>query len=171
MNSPYVEKILSFEPEPENYSLLEKNIKLNNCSNIIPINKAVSTITGKEKFYVSRASSNRHTLETLKFTYPKKILEINCIGINDIFKEYEFNYPCLLKMDIEGGEYKIIPSLTQENLNKIKIFILEAHEYPDKPNWSHTLIENLLISWNYKTTTKKLSSTKLYCGWAIRGIK
>src|SRR5207247_9671457 len=37
-------KVIAVEPNPEDYRLLEKNIKINNCLNVIPLNYGV----GKE---------------------------------------------------------------------------------------------------------------------------
>jgi len=34
----------------------------------------------------------------------------------------------ILKMDIEGDEYSVLTSISEENLNKIRIFVIELHD-------------------------------------------
>ena len=50
----------------------------------------------------------------------------NEININDWLKDE--NEEIILKMDIEGDEYLTLTSISDENLNKIRIFVLEVHD-------------------------------------------
>ena len=50
----------------------------------------------------------------------------NEININDWLKDV--NEEIILKMDIEGDEYLTLASISDENLNKIRILVLEIHD-------------------------------------------
>ena len=50
----------------------------------------------------------------------------NEININDILKNEDKEI--IFKMDIEGDEYSILTSISEENLNKIRIFVIELHD-------------------------------------------
>ena len=50
----------------------------------------------------------------------------NEININDWLKDEEEEI--IFKMDIEGDEYLILTSITEENLKKIRILVIEIHD-------------------------------------------
>jgi hypothetical protein len=50
-------KVFAFEPEPTNFSLLEKNVEINGYKNVVLIQKAVSNETGKIRLYLSKGSA------------------------------------------------------------------------------------------------------------------
>ena len=53
-------KVFAFEPEPTNFVLLKKNIKINNYQNVIPVQKAVSNKNGKGRLYLKeKKTQNR----------------------------------------------------------------------------------------------------------------
>lgn len=54
------------------------------------------------------------------------ISDENEININDWLKDE--NEEIILKMDIEGDEYLTLTSISDENLNKIRILVLEIHD-------------------------------------------
>ena len=47
-------KILGFEPDPDNFEILKKNIKANGLKKIALINKALSDTTGRKPFYTNK---------------------------------------------------------------------------------------------------------------------
>ncbi len=71
-------KVFSFEPSHEKFSILRKNVRVNNYKNV---------------FLVQKYVSNKST----------KNSEINSISLDDYFGQYD-NQINLIKMDIEGGE-------------------------------------------------------------------
>jgi FkbM family methyltransferase len=88
-------KIIAIEPSPDDYKTLLENLRMNHCTNVFPINMAVSdkqetiNLSFKGKEFPSSA-------DTLK----------NIIGISGINTDsIDF-----MKMDIEGTERHVIPS-------------------------------------------------------------
>lgn len=167
--SKFLKNIIAFEPETENFKAFQKNILANEFTNITLINKAVADITTKMAFHVSKASANRHTLEEFKYTFSKPTVMVDCVGINEVFSNIE-SHNCSLKMDIEGGEYRVLPALNQDSINKIKMVMLELHEYPDK-KWSHVDILNWLTKNNFKYTVTKDADNKWYKAYIVKGVK
>lgn len=112
------EKIISVEASPITYNKLKNNCK--RSDKIIPINYAVCNNNGNDiKFYIAKCDTlstiNRDWLDnkTSRF-YGTEYKEINCktITIDNLIKEY--GTPNLIKIDVEGGEYDCISSLTQK---------------------------------------------------------
>jgi len=116
-------KIYAYEPIPENFRLLNHNIKLNNLNNIIPFNLGVSNSKGRKKFYLTDSS----TTPSL-FGQEDRWCSVKVIGLKDIFENNGLKKINFLKIDCEGAEYDILFSTTKKYLDKIDKVALEYHE-------------------------------------------
>lgn len=113
-------RVIAFEPEPTNYELLEKNLKINGYKNVVLVNKAVSSKTGKNRLYLDEFNTAGNTLFKLK--EDQASIEIDSISLDDYFKDYggKINF---VKMDIEGEEPEAIKGMCSilRRRNGIKI--------------------------------------------------
>jgi FkbM family methyltransferase len=87
-------KVWAFEPEPNNFALLKKNITVNNYKNVILEQVAVTSKTGTSSYKYTRIHDSSQMHGGIK---------INTIELDDYFKNYEGNID-FIKMDIEGAE-------------------------------------------------------------------
>jgi len=105
-------KVYAFEPDPENFALLKKNIETNCYQNVVLIPKAVSSKNGKQKLYLSNenkgSSSFIHRSTNKK---NQKFVEVESIRLDDYFaqKPEQINF---IKMDIEGHEEEALKGMT-----------------------------------------------------------
>ena len=107
-------RVFAFEPEPNNFSSLEKNVKLNRFKNVTLVRKAVSNKTGDIKLFLSK-SMGRHTIYNMQNV--RKIIKIESVALDDFFKKYPKGID-FIKMDIEGAEYAALlgmPSILKIN--------------------------------------------------------
>jgi FkbM family methyltransferase len=113
-------KVFAFEPHPDNYSLLCKNIKANNLSNVLPIQKAIADKSGKTKLFYDNFDS---VTPTLYHSGKNQFLEVEAISLDDFFKDKEIRID-VVKMDIEGGEPNALEGMKEilKKNKKIKIF-------------------------------------------------
>jgi len=163
-------KIFAFEPVPENFELLKKNIELNKLENkIIPFNLALSDKTGKEKIFLAKNHSGGHSIYgcekkdtqnefisqfiTSKGFSEKNFVEVNSITLNEVFKKNEINHCDLLKLDIEGAEYNVFYGLPDSCFNKIQRITMECHDIDKQKNNMVSLID-FLKSKGFKVTAK-----------------
>ncbi len=113
-------RVIAFEPEPTNYELLEKNLKINGYKNVVLVNKAVSSKTGKNTLHLDEINTTGHTLFNTK--EDQTSIEIDSISLDDYFKDYggKINF---VKMDIEGEEPEAIKGMCSilRRRNGIKI--------------------------------------------------
>lgn len=116
-------KILSFEPVPENFSVLKKNLELNGLTNIEAYNLAVSDTTGVRKFNISEASDNcgfdKHpAVKTLR------VIDVNTVTL-DNFLPAAPKLPTIVKIDTDGHEIKMLAGMRNllKNTEDIKLFI------------------------------------------------
>ena len=119
-------KIISIEPDMNNFKMLVKNVK--NKKRVELINTAISNEV--INFEVQDDPSNledsrgKNTAEVLDNSMPKSI------KINDILsqKENKDYFPYLIKIDIEGYENHLFESNT-EWVDQFKIIIIELHDW------------------------------------------
>jgi len=106
-------QVICFEPDPVAYDELQKNIYLNNLTNIHVEKKAVSI---HDKIWLGAdelgESITRDTCDANKFS-------IDCINIEMILKKYELTESDIsfIKIDIEGHESELLQDVTLMNLN------------------------------------------------------
>jgi len=115
--------VLAFEPEPNNFELLKKNIADNRLRRIKPFKIAVSDETGRQNLYISEYSAY-HSLNRIDGS---KKITVQTISLNQILKTNKVTHCDLLKIDCEGGEFKILYSANKSTLKKISEIRMEYH--------------------------------------------
>jgi len=96
--------IYAFEPDPENFSLLEENIRINRLHNVTLFRKALSNKSATQKFYyyppqkmiVSFPTSRKITIKTEMLD--NYVSHFPHVDKSDIF----------IKLDVEGHEIKVL---------------------------------------------------------------
>lgn len=122
-------KIYTFEPDKNNYELLKRNIKLNNIKSITSYNYAIGAKNGIGYLKNKNINNDAYHLSDSK----KDSTECEIKTLKKMFGNKKID---LLKMDIEGGEYKIINhkesfKFIKENVNYI---FIEHHPISKKYN-------------------------------------
>ena len=120
---PYTE-FHCFEPDPTNFSLLEKNIALNELSNIAAYQLALSNTIGPQILNTNISHSGLHTLGKSP-NFGSNPIEVHTSTLDDFFEDKKVD---LIKIDTEGGEYNILKGgIDLITTYKPKI-LLEYHE-------------------------------------------
>ena len=126
--------VIAFEPDKDAYLQLIK--RLNKFENFFPLNSAVSNKTGLGKFYFHKNKK----IDPIGFSISSSLLEnkpnidnsffnsVLCIDLEVLVKELSIK---LIKIDIEGAEALIWPTIKQ-NYQNIEYLLLEIHKTIDK---------------------------------------
>ena len=103
----------SFEPDPVAFKELSKNIDLNEelKTTLTILNKAVSFESGTLK--LGSLGDGGDSMSSVLFADKDTAWEIESINLTKFIKEKEINGHLFVKIDIEGGEYEIVPHLKQ----------------------------------------------------------
>ncbi len=138
-------KVYAFEPGKEAYRLLVKNIELNKCTNVIPIQKAISSQTGKVKLfgYGNDGDIGRQGLtkvedrdEAWLARNPAKRESswsfVDATRLADALPEG--TVPDFIKVDVEGGEKDALEGMRDILLQGKSALILED-ESEDLRDW------------------------------------
>ena len=165
--------IHSFEPNPQNYSLLEYNVKQNSLSEYIVLyNKAVSNAISKQKLLIYPSENSGCQLNSVR-----EIQEINAkegliekeVDTIALDKFYErFCHIDLIKVDIQGAEPFALLGAEKIILRDRPLLVVEAVQ-----QWSSTQqTEKFLKKHNYSIfgvdATGKLcdiNSPEVYVSW------
>jgi len=93
-------RIFAFEPDPDNFFLLKKNVEINNFRNVTLIKKGVSSKNEKVSLYLDEENKGNHTIFPQK---GRKSIEVEVVRLDDYFEDYEgkINF---IKIDIQGAE-------------------------------------------------------------------
>lgn len=166
-------QIYSFEPSRSNFDLLEKNIKLNNQSNITAINKGVNGTPVTIDLLVPELAEHSNTIDPSLLegrNMPYQVQTIDCLGINDILIDPAFAFPSFVKLDCEGAEFSIIDKMTEETLRKIRCLIVEYHltaQTPTEKAKYNQMVDKLSAIYSISFTPVVKSATQdiglLYC--------
>jgi len=118
-------KIFAIEPEDQNFSLLQKNIK--NFENIIPIQAAIWNAneirTIQNRFTGHWGYTISETFNRIESTGQ----DITCITLPYLMKKYNLNSIDILKMDIEGSEKSVLEK-SDDWIEKVQIITVELHD-------------------------------------------
>lgn len=133
-------KIYAIEPEPDNFSLLQKNIELNECKNVETIHGAVSDHEWTIDLYLSDLS-NVHSIFDQHEHGSWKTIQVPSLAMSSFIK----NHPelDLIRMDIEGAEVLLFKDILA-NLSAndtLPNILFEAHwdKYDEDNNMNEVL--------------------------------
>jgi hypothetical protein len=128
-SSEFASKVISIDGSPEAYSCLVENCK--DLQNVLTLNANILTPESEQSWLWSvKGNPLRMTLD-------------------DVFDLYQLDRIDFLKCDIEGGEYDLFNSLSEETLSKIDRIAIETHD--DKKNEHFSLPGKIKHSfyWTY----------------------
>jgi len=116
-------KVFAFEPEPQNFSLLERNVALNGYKNVTLVQKAVSDKTGIAEFYLDTESWG-HSLSPIGRS--KESISVSVICIDEFIPEG--TAVDVIKINIEGAEGRAVRGM-ERLLTKgdTKVIMIDFH--------------------------------------------
>lgn len=166
--------IYSYEPNISCYKFMLDRFKDKPKINLF--NTAVSNFDGKSNLYFHKNSKGINDVKYIQGATlrpekdnidNKKKIEIECINIKNILEENK--KIDLIKIDIEGSEYSIMPEIINYR-DKIKMVICETHGNPfgkkiyndDK---TKLVMKNEVFKSEYLKLKSELISKNLYGNW------
>jgi len=112
-------RITSYEPDPENFSLLTKN--RSGFSTIDCVNAAVAGTSGTVTLYAHKGGSTRATLSRDPDTVGERMVPAV------LFEDVIGNGADFVKFDVEGAEYDLFAAAPQAARQKVKYYVGEFH--------------------------------------------
>jgi len=141
-------KIIAVEPNPNAFKLLKKNVGTNKLKDVIVVNEAVTSKSGKITFEIVKGATTIGALKIYKKYRDRKRLRkviVNSITLEKLCKKYKINKIDLLKIDVEGSEFDILKS-SKNILPKMKKVVIEYH----RAQRTRSGIKKLMLKNNFR---------------------
>lgn len=117
-------KVVSYEPCPDNFDALIKNVELNSLSDVIkPIAKAVAGKKEKRSLQLSGSNDSHSLLGN------GESIEVQCVTLKDVLDDNNLSHVDFLKLDCEGAEHEILQNVDRTTIDRIDMIGMEFHHY------------------------------------------
>lgn len=131
-------RVYSFEPDPHNFSLLQKNILENNIHNVELINKAVGEKKRKVTFHVNtRNTGDNRIFDNGQL---RKEIKVQQIAIDEFLPKIPVDF---IKIDIQGSEMKAMLGM-KKLLTMNRNIIILTELWPEGLEMSNSSISEYL---------------------------
>ena len=140
-------KIVSVEPDKENFLLLEKNTKP--YQGISPLNAGIWNRKANLEIVDGGLGNNSFTVKEVK---DDSRTSINALSITDIIDLQQWKNADVVKLDIEGSEKNVFESGYEQWLPNIKVLIIELHDR--MMSGCTEAVFNAISKYNFSNETK-----------------
>jgi FkbM family methyltransferase len=130
-------KVYAFEPIPENLVTLRHNIALNNLTNVIVVEQALSASTGTAEMFVSPWSAF-HSLNVDGASKRENHgpdggqITVETVTLDEFVQGEGVSAPDLIKLDVEGAELLVVAGM-RETLRTVQpLLLVEIHDTNDE---------------------------------------
>jgi FkbM family methyltransferase len=121
-------RVLSFEPGSQAFSVLKKNIKINQFQNVRAYHVALSDKNGKARLYHSE-----HGQTSFSLGYPKNARvafeEVTTRTLESVLEEEGAGQVGLIKLDVEGAEELVLRGVEKIIVHSRPIIIMEMNAF------------------------------------------
>lgn len=124
-----VKKCYSFEPDPVAFKELQINVSSNPelLSKIVIINKAITEDGGVTELFSRYALGDSGSSLLKRIKSRNNFIEISSFKFEDFLKEYNIEKIDFIKMDIEGGEFKVLPQMINYLKKESPTLLISIH--------------------------------------------
>lgn len=96
--------VYAFEPEPNSFNILSKNVNLNGIQNVILVNKALSDSSGSKELFVNLYKNGPSNYQMWRVSNEESI-SIDTVSLDEYLEDKHVD---VIKMDVEGCEVKVL---------------------------------------------------------------
>jgi FkbM family methyltransferase len=135
-------RVTAFEPDPQTFALLRRNVEENCLGDVELRNQAASDAAGHLSFYVDKAVPGHFRMSLVPERMPdSEVIDVEAVPLSTSIDERVD----LLKLDVEGAEGGVIADLSQTGaLRRIDQLIMEYHHnIPNQGNPLPEILERL----------------------------
>lgn len=121
--------VYTFEPEPDNFYILKKNIQ--GISNIKAFNFGLASTSGRLDLRFPQDDLNSGMFSFYDWGTTDKSISVEVVSVSDFMKTESIDRIDVVKIDTEGAEYDILTSIPQEIMERVMWIEGECHGVKD----------------------------------------
>ncbi|MGB8541384.1 MAG: FkbM family methyltransferase [Candidatus Acidiferrales bacterium] len=131
-------KVFAFEPFPENFKVLEENVRINDCRNVLLENRAVAEASGVMNL---KSNDSDRLTYTSSLVDGRPLVDVKAVSLDD--------YTALLNerikfvmMDVEGAEAAVLKGMRSILQRDFPVLLIELHGF-EQQGQSHPALQEL----------------------------
>lgn len=126
-------KVVAFEPNPQSFSLLQENLKLNSIRNVQAV---LAGVWSKPGMMTLDAVNGEPLQAQTRFSEAElgSGQGVPVLTLDQLLEKYALQGVDLLKMDCEGAEYPILFSANAKTLCAVRRIVMEYHDLDESQN-------------------------------------
>ena len=132
-------RVFAYEPEPENFAILKKNVETNKYNNVCASQFAIAERARTARLFVNPAKAGGHMTDINDAPHLHNF-DVKAVALDDELKNQKVDF---IKIDIEGGEYNAFLGMEKIIANNPQIKIVT--EYYTNSQRRHGAGEGQLI--------------------------
>jgi FkbM family methyltransferase len=118
--------VVAIEPHPVNFECLKKNLELNDCTNVIPVNVALASSCGETNLFLNASSGGHSTALRMSDNY----ISVRTTTLDQLVRDLGLTNVHLIKINVEGATLDLLKGAEETlGLHKPKIMAAVGH-YP-----------------------------------------
>jgi FkbM family methyltransferase len=117
-------RVFAFEPHPDNFRMLTRNVAANNLTGVTAINEAVAGKSGSGRLQLHASNSGGHRLTTVPGS---DAISVKCVSLEEVLSRFGIERADYVKIDCEGAEYDILLNTPPEVMARIGRISMEYH--------------------------------------------
>lgn len=130
--------VVAFEPEPDNFRLLTRNLARFDRARGIPVEAAVGGFDTPSERPLWMTTGTNYGIHSTVRRRGRVEQMVRCVPLDGMWAAYA---PTVVKIDIEGGEYELIPALATLPAT-VRAVMIELHL--TRANWRTEMAQKLV---------------------------
>lgn len=127
-------RVVAFEPIPQTFDLLRRNIEINKVNNVQLLNVAASTECGEAVIRMAGNLSMASIVWHRKDPSASELL-IRTVAIDELVEAGEFGAPKFVKVDVEGAEGLVLQGMARTIAAAKPVIYLECSDIGRETTW------------------------------------
>jgi FkbM family methyltransferase len=127
-------RVYAIEPDPEAYRTMLANLERNRLGNVVPFQVSLGARTGTRRMAVVEGKLGNSLTRLSSGDAATEEIEVSGMSWTDWMKLANPDPPALIKIDIEGGEFELVPAMKEylESARPPLLLSLHAPLLPEK---------------------------------------
>jgi len=153
-------RVIAIEANPDNFQMLNSNVKLNQLTNVTSLNCAVYSQETKIKLYLAGKRMGQTIYDTIMVERAnegrEKFVEINAHTLDYLLQLQDIDEVNWIKIDVEGAELEVLRGATGIISHSKDISLLiEVHNLSGSNSTLYEPIAQFLKEYNFKIDFEK----------------